>query len=336
MNRAKYVMLYFVIVCVIFVGGCTLSTASYNYESALAQFNKGDYDEAKKSIGKAIYKGGDLTKAKFKKEAVAEHLILAGHIYIETEEYDKAILAFDNAIKDSKKIDVLENNKESLRGKGIVFCRKAEYDKAIEVLNKAIKIDVNESLNKDIEKYRIEAFIYSNKHEDALKLCEKYLKTYGKDEEITLLKGISYGFANNEEEMVKHINEVIDKGNVSGYYHLAQCYMKLGNFAKASENYELYLDKAKGVDKKVLALAVVDCLVKQENYDKALELINMYDKGNSNGTYDKEFKQYRITILEKQGNYVEALNKAKEYVEVYKDDESMKKEVAFLETRIIE
>ncbi len=339
MNRAKYVILLgFVVICLIFVNGCTLSTASYNYESALAQFNKGNYDESKKSIDKVIYVEGDSKKAEFNKEIIAEHLLLAGHVYIETEDYDNAISAFDKATKDSTKVADLENNKEALRGKGLVYLRKAEYDKAIESFNKAKKIDVNNSLNKDIEKYLIEAYIYGNKTEEALKCCEEYLKNYGKDDEITLLQGIGYAYANNEAEMVKCISAVIDKGNDSGYYHMAQCYMKLGNFAKASENYEIYLDKAKGIDRKILALAIVDSLIKQGNYDKALELVKLYDKNDksSKGRYDKEFRQYHITILEKQGNYAEALNRAKDYVSVYTDDEAMKKEVAFLETRIVE
>ena len=351
MNRAKYVrLLGLIMVYLLLVSGCTLSTASYNYETALAQFNKGNYDEAKKVIDKVIYVDGDSKKAEFNNEIIAEHLILAGHIYIEIEGYDNAIAAFDKAIKDSSKVADLENNKEALRGKGLVYLRKFEYDKAIEAFNKAKKIEANKALDKDIEKYRIEAYIYGNKTEEAFKFCEDYTKNYGKDDEITLLKGICYAYANNEAEMVKCMSDVIDKGNDSGYYHMAQCYMKLGNFVKASENYEIYLDKAKGIDKKILALAIVDSLVKQGNYDKALELVRIYDKSgtspegntdtksnqNVKGRYDKEFRQYHITILEKQGNYAEALNRAKDYVSVYTDDEAMKKEVAFLETRIVE
>lgn len=338
MDRIKYVRLIsLVIMCLFLVGGCTLSTASYNYESALAQFNKGNYDEAKKIIDKVIYVDGDSNKAEFNKEIIAEHLLLAGHIYIETEGYDNAISIFDKATKDSNKVADLENNKEALRGKGLVFLRKSEYDQAIEMFNKAKKIDADKELDKDIEKYLIEAYIYGNKTEEALKICDEYIKNYGEDDEITLLKGIGYAYANNEAEMVNCMTAVIDKGNESGYYHMAQGYMKLGNFAKASENYEAYLGKAKGIDKKILALAIIDSLVKQGNFDKALELVKMYDnKDGEKDKYDKEFKKYHITILEKQGNYSEALNNAKEYVSVYADDETMKKEVAFLETRITE
>lgn len=336
MHRIKYVnLLLYILISVLFVSGCSFSAASYNYESAYAQFNKGNYEEAKKFIDKVIYKDGDSKKGAFNNDLKAEYLVLAGHIYMEVPEYDKAIMQFDKVISNSKKIADLENNKEACRGKGLVYARQGDYVKAIEEYNKALEINVNESLNKDIDKYKIEATIYNNQNEEALALCDAYLKKYGKDEGIDLLKAKSYAYVKNEEQMVACMDTVIKKGNNNAYYYLAQCYMQLGNYAKAYENYEIYSKKATGVDKKLLALAILECLVKQENYDKALELVKLYDKGEKDD-YDREFRQYHITILEKQGNYSEACAKAKEYIAVYTDDEAMKKEVAFLETRIVE
>ena len=63
---------------------CSSSTAGFNYESALMQFNKGNYTEAKKYIDKAV----DAKKSK------AEYLILAGHIYTQLDKMDKAIELF--------------------------------------------------------------------------------------------------------------------------------------------------------------------------------------------------------------------------------------------------
>ena len=98
MNKISLVKKIYMVLVLIFIGvgclACSSSTASFNYESAQMQFNKGNYKEAKKYIDKA-------TKAKKNKP---EYLILSGHIYSQLDDMDKALELFDSAIVDSDKV----------------------------------------------------------------------------------------------------------------------------------------------------------------------------------------------------------------------------------------
>ena len=130
MNKIKWLSIIILVIMLISMSGCSVITESYNYEAALAKYNKGEYIEAKKYIDKVVE--GNTNKA--------EYFILAGHIYIENSEMDKCIKYFDKAITDKKNITSLENNKEALRGKGVAYIRNKEYEKAVEHLDKALAI----------------------------------------------------------------------------------------------------------------------------------------------------------------------------------------------------
>lgn len=328
MNKISLVKKIYMVLVLIFIGvgclACSSSTASFNYESAQMQFNKGNYEEAKKYIDKAV-------KAKKNK---AEYLILAGHIYSQLDDMDKALELFDSAIIESDKVVDLENNKDAYRGKGIVYFEKQKYDKAINEFDTALNIDANVSLDKDILKYKIDALNMNKEYKDAIKLGNIYMENFGEDNYIYILQGHGYANLDDEKNMKKKIDKAISNGEVDGYYHLAKCYFQLKKYKEAIDNYEIFIDKNSQINKEPIYLGMINCLINSKEYDKALSIARDNSKSN-NKEYSKVFKKNVVGILEKQGNFDDAYVEAKEYLAEYTDDKEMEKEVSFLETRII-
>ena len=328
MNESSLIKkIYIMLIMMLIVVGCVAcssSTAGFSYESALMQFNKGNYTEAKKYIDKAV----DAKKSK------AEYLILAGHIYTQLDKMDKAIELFDSAIVDSDKVIDLENNKEAHRGIGIVYFENKKYDKAIKEFDVALNIDANVSLDKDILKYKIDALNMNKKYKDAITLGDIYMENFGEDNSVYILQGKGYAYLKDEKNMKKKMDKAISSGEVDGYYHLAKCYLELKKYKEAVENYEIFIDKKSQINKEPIYLEMIECLINAKEYDKALFIAKNNSK-STNKEYAKNFKKSIVGILEKQGNFDDAYVEAKEYLAEYKDDKEMEKEVSFLETRII-
>lgn len=328
MNKLYLVKKIYILLVIFFIVvgciACSSSTASFNYESAQMQFNKGNYKEAKKYIDKA-------TKAKKNKP---EYLILSGHIYSQLDDMDKALELFDSAIVDSDKVVDLENNKDAHRGKGIVYFEKQKYDKAITEFDTALNIDANVSLDKDILKYKIDALNMNKEYKDAIKLGDIYMENFGEDNSIYILQGQGYAYLKDEKNMKKKMDKAIKGGENDGYYHLAKCYLELKKYKEATENYEHFINNNSQVNKEPIYLEMIECLINSKEYDKALTIAKDNSKSN-NKEYSKLFKKSIVGILEKQGYFDDAYVEAKEYLAEYKNDEEMEKEVSFLETRII-
>lgn len=330
-NRDNYIFfkhrlflaIVMIIVSIQFVA-CSTSTESFNYESANMQFSKGNYKEAKKYIEKAIKSN----------ENKAEYLILAGHIYTELDDNNKAIELFNKAIVESDNMVDLENNKECYRGKGIAYLKQEKYDKAIEQFDEATSIEVNESLDKDILKYEIDALYSSKKYEEAIELGDSYIKYFGKDSDIYIFQGKCYAELKKSKEMIEIFNKAIELGNVDSYYHLAKCYMRFNKPEEAVKNFELFLEKSANTEKEPVYLEMVNSLISVKEYDKALAIAKE-NSNSSNKEYSRTFKKCVVAILEAQNNYDDAYVAAKEYLADYPNDANMEKEVTFLETRII-
>lgn len=148
-------------------------------------------------------------------------------------------------------------------------------------------------------------------------------------------KGTEYLEQTKYEEAIKCFEKVSEKEKYvdQAYRGMGIAYFELGDYKSALQSFEKALEKdTEKTDTLYRFMGV--CQMKLEKYEEA---VASFDAGLALEECDealrKEMSYNRIIACEKAGDWKQASAFAKEYVKAYPEDEEMKKEAEFLESR---
>ncbi|MCR5609834.1 MAG: tetratricopeptide repeat protein [Lachnospiraceae bacterium] len=310
--------------------GCSKANAKYYYESAVFEFDEGNYKDAKTNIDNAIKEVDDNV----------EYYICKGMVEISLKNYDDAVKAFEKAQelneksgKDGRYAD--ENSKLIYRGMGIAKLKNNDAKTACELFDKALAISYLSDIDIDIKRFKIEAAIMNGDYETANSICDEVMKEYSNDYDIYVQKASCCIDLEKYDEALNLLETAKKNNNNLAYYYLSVLYKKQGKIDEAVNAISEYMNKDKDANKGMVYAELAESYIESGNIDKAAEMIaegNKYADDKSRQLLTK----YEIIINEKKLDFKAALSKATEYVKTYPEDELMQKEVEFLKTRITE
>ena len=265
-----------------------------------------------------------------------EAWIQLGHVYFDTDKYDKAINAYE------KVLELNPRNADVLTDLGIMYRRSGQPRKAIEKFDKAVAVDpefamayrgmavafANLGYSAKLRKYLQEAFELSDRISDrerywieadyfrlsvesydkVIEACNKLLELYPDDVKGYEALGLVY---RNIEEWDKAIaqNKVLTQGADQGfvYYHtnLAHFYQAKGLYDKAKEVLDYYFNSI--TDHPLIHRRLARNYIIQGKYDLAL--------GEADKAIALDPMSYsKGRIFHLQGDFVEAEKDYKRWV----------------------
>jgi len=306
------------------VTGCLGMTSRYYYESAMHELEQQNYDSAKGEIEKAIESESDKK----------EYYICRGMVEVGLKDYKKAEEDFKNSISDDKDSKVsLENNKNAYRGLGIVNMYNGNYDQAIKYFDDALKIKELSSIDIDILKYKAETYLKNNSYDEVEKICSEIDKIDKNNSDLYVIKGRVLLAKNDYDKAEAEFDKAISNDNMSGYYYKAILCGKKKDSENMIKNYQDYMDKDSTASKSLVYGEISTYMVKEGEYKEALKMIEEGLK-ESKESGIQTLKYNEIAAYEGLLDYKTAITKSKEYLKDYPDDENVKNELAFLQTRV--
>ena len=129
----------------------------------------------------------------------------------------------------------------------------------------------------------------------------------------------------------KELLEASKKDNTEALLLLGMVYLAQDDVDNAKAMYTQYISAAGDSAKGYNGLALCD--IRNGDYDSALDNIT---KGLPTATTDEmqSLLFNEVVAYEKKLDFQTALQKAQEYLELYPEDKTVKKELAFLKTRV--
>lgn len=239
--------------------------------------------------------------------------------FVKNDEYDKAIAAFENAIKICEQVGPDANDLKEMASQQL----PAQYYKSATALYKDKKI------NEAIKQYEKTAEV-AKKYNDA----EIENKSNKMVSQLYYLKGASFYKKKDYDNAIKNIDIAInlDPDFAKSYFVKGTIYNKLEDPVKMKEAFDLAMQKAEaGGDTKTLSKVkkagekyLTNFAVKSiqaEKFDDALTYLNQageYGNGDANTYY------YYALVYNKKKNWEEAIKAANKGLELEKDDNESK------------
>ena len=321
------------LIIIVTLSGCTKSSAGYKYESARLQYNEKKYDKALEYIDQAV-----------KSSDKQEYLILKGQILHKLGRYDEAIEAFNKVPREGKGKKVLENNKQAYKYLALVYMDMEKYDEVYSYLEKAQGIDALHEIDEELLLYQLDAGYNKKDYKNVIDRASKFISKYKDSSNISqayIDMARCYGALKDNDNAGKYYDKAIELKDYSAYYYKADVLEELGDYKGAYDCYEEYIKYSDSSLKYEIYAKQIDCLIKM--YDRTNDASTMKlleDKINVAMSSDKEeyiriFGKKYIGVLERKGKYDDAYVYAQEYLSKYPDDEAIKNEILFLETRIV-
>ncbi|MCR5793335.1 MAG: tetratricopeptide repeat protein [Lachnospiraceae bacterium] len=290
--------------------------------------------------------------------------------------YEEAYHLFDQAKTDKTGKKAFLHNKEVYMGLGICAYRLGEYEDAIVQLKNAEGIaqetEGKEELDVEIYKYLADVNMKVRDYEQALKYFDLALEEekdepdvdvyFGKyfayvaagqsDEANSLLKqmeslpfsdmgdraaifeGMLYYYENKPELAEEKLLNATGDDVTRAYYYLGLLKEK-DNLDSAIEYFKKCVDSSADKELADAYIELCKCYIEKENYEEALNYLK--DAKTLYGTQElKKVDYYEVILLEKNGQFEEAYEACKEYINKYgeENEEEMVKELTFLETRM--
>ncbi|HAF07592.1 MAG: tetratricopeptide repeat protein [bacterium] len=265
----------------------------------------------------------------------------SGIIYMQQNDFDKAIVQFNEAIK------LEPNNPQAYLWMGKAYGSKSEFDKAAEYFLIALEKDTTKQVLKEM-KENVEFYwpVLFNagtgflRNKDGKENKEKYEKYLLMAEEVKDTS-INYDYLvllyaenGDEDNMKKTIEKSLAKNpkNLSLFFNVAKYYIGEEKFDEAKK----YLDKAKAIyaENPQIVYWLGEIAYSSKNFDEALKNFNNFNKiyESSDSVMKEKLSTYRNDVsfklgkiyLEDKKNYKEAISNFKNALKVKEDDyESM-------------
>ena len=339
----------FLAVCLgtVFFSGC--GSDMKNYRQASSNLEAEKYDEALQEFETAIAAGVNL----------AGSYRGAGVANVHLGNYKEAIENFTDALNCKKvgkslKKDILSYRaaadlKIKAYDEAMADCQSiaADYDMDADVYfltgEVALAMDSYEEASTDFEQaygeeatYDMAIRIYSaylekDMEADGTRYLEAALSKTADNAQDHCDRGRVYYYMGDYDNAQKELQEAADDGNTEAVLLQGMVYMEQKDTASARKKFEEYVSQAEDSARGFNGLALCD--IEDGDYDSALSNISSA-LTFAEGEELKSLLFNEMTIYEKKLDFVTAKQKAEEYLELYPDDKTMKKELAFLKTRV--
>lgn len=282
-------------------GLCSLRLG--NYENAIAFFtNALNCEKVGKSLGRDIlaYRAAAEWNAGLLENAMADCQTMASEYTMDADTYyltGKVALSMDS------------------------------YDEASTNFRKAYEEEPTYDMAIDI----YEAYLDRDMEADGTKYLETALEKEAKDAEDHCDRGRVYYYMEDYQNAREELTQASNAGSTEALLLLGKVYLAQNDISNARSMYNDYVSKEGSSAAGYNGLALCD--IAEGNYAEALTDIN-----NGLPSADTEEMQdllyNEIVVYEKQLDFATALQKAREYLEIYPEDEEMSREMKFLESRI--
>jgi predicted negative regulator of RcsB-dependent stress response len=192
-----------------------------------------------------VNKPGLIVKESLSGDMSLITLLLAGFIYYESEDYDKAIRRFSSALEQKTSAHSVNYQSDLLFFRGISFSFKGDFDSAISDYDQAIKLKPDYA---DVYKYRGDAYSDKGRHDQAIADYDQAIKLKPDYADAYINRGIAY---RNKEQLDRAIADCdqaikLESDYALAYYHRGNVYEKVGNkhsaIADFRKSLELYTD----------------------------------------------------------------------------------------------
>ena len=274
-----------------------------NYEEAITYFNDAlKCDKVGKALKKDIlsYRAVAYLKVKDYEAALEDCQTLAENYKMDADLY---FLTGETAL-------AMDSYEEASANFEQAYGEDATYDRAIQIYGAY--------LNRDMEA-------------DGTRYLEAALSGTAKNAEDHCDRGRVYYYMDDYENAESELKQAIDGDNTEALVLLGMVYMDKGDSANAKAMFQQYVSQAENGAKGFNGLALCD--IEDGDYDSALSDI---ESGiHVAGAEDMQSLLFNeIVVYEKKLDFQTALQKAQEYLELYPEDKTVKKELAFLKTRV--
>ncbi|HCL01442.1 MAG TPA: hypothetical protein DHW61_03355 [Lachnoclostridium phytofermentans] len=275
-----------------------------SYEEAIRNFDLALGISEEKDLNTDIlyYKGNALERS--------GNLEEASKIYTEILETGKDDAAIYNARANINRI--LGNYEESIK----------DYDKAIEIS----KGDFDLYFGKYAA---LKELSRTSEAEEVLKIAAE-LPVHSERDSFELAK--VYFYQKNYEHAKLQLAQSLKNGFIEANYFLGEISIEEGDFKQAIMYFETF-EEQKGMVSAMFYNQLLTCYLNEEEYDKAKDCLKKAKK-YSDVTIEQQLLRNEIILLEKTGNFNEAYEKMKKYLDRYPDDVDAKKDATFLKTRV--
>lgn len=281
----------------------------------IAYMGLGEYEKAAEAFDSAYL----LTDDKMP-ETKRDILYYKATALYRAENYDDTIAVCSS---------ILENNPEgdAYYLRGACYMEKDEYDQA--------KLDFDCAVKYAPKDYDLYLNIYScylekSRSADGYTYLNQALSIQDSSEEASYQKARIYFFLEDYEQAKTYLDGLVEKKNQEAMELMGKVYLELGDTTHARKCYQDLIDHFEETPEYDNGLVLCD--MAEGNYAQALENI-LKGMALSQQEGKQELLYNWIVVLEYQGDFEGAKEKAREYVELYPSDEKGQREYTFLESR---
>lgn len=332
--------------------------AIYYIDYGMALIASGDYMEAIKQFDKVILDKDILMVRENNKRALRGK----GIAYYQLHEHEASTQAMELALQ----INVLpELDMDILKYMGSSLTITGKYEEAAKVYSDYLlsdKDDYEILCNRAYAYMKSEDYEASrNDYDQAIGLRPKsfnaylgkyyLLKVSGDEagskkvlEEASAIKATSKEESFNLAKLhfyqgvyyvaLPELDEAYTNGYYDAYFYIGEIYEKKNDYDKAIDYFQKYMDEGV-IGIPAVYNQIAYCYMKKGDYEAALKYLHLGIDYKHADTM-KVLKRNEIIAYEYLGNYQLAMEKLKEYIEVYTEDNNIYREMDFVRTRLID
>lgn len=285
--------------------------------AGIAQLNLGNFSEAVEYFDQALAQDGldrGFRRDVLSYKATAEY---------KSEQYAQAMDTCERLLKISDEADSYY-----LAGRSALAMD--EYEKAKEYFDLAASQDHGDEMALQI----YEAYLEQDMEADGTVYLEQVLATEARSAQEHYERGRIYYYMGDYENAASELSKAIDRNNSEALIAMGEVYLAKDDVESAREMFQQYIEKeeehaAAGYNGFVL------CDLAEENYESALENVQRgLDVAASDEMQDLLFNE--VVAYERSLDFETAQTKAEEYLQLFPDDENMRAEKEFLDSRVSE
>lgn len=251
---------------------------------------------------------------------------------VEQGETEQAREWFEQAISGKSGNRYQRTDQKALRYLGIFAYEDGDYEKAAELLEEAAGLHGDTQVLTDILCYLGDCYEKLGREKEA---ADTYARVLEREENASVKNRRLYLLWKlgemKEEEVLSAWEEAAQKGDAQAWIYAGRLYQEKEDYKAALAAYEAGLKES---EQKSAGLyqAMAYCRRQTGEPEQALELLEA-GEAVAGEEEKKELLWEQVALLEELGRYAEAYGKAGEYLELFPDDETMRKEQLFLQTR---
>ena len=284
----------------------------------IAYYEEGRYSEAKEYFAKAL-------EEELLPELTADiRMYLADTLECEGD-YAAAIAMYDTLLEEQK------DYAAGYRARAYMSYVLGDYEKSLADYDEAIAL-TPEDFDLYFGKYNVLEKL--GKTAEQLELLKVITSIDNPTPEDAYFIAKAQYFSGEYDTALTSLFAVAEDGYEDAHYYIGEIYHKRSNYGEAGYHYQQYIDGSGAKDAAAYNQLGI-CLMKQERYAEALEIIQAGQK-LSDPLCGKQLLFNEVVVYEKMGEFNAAYEAAVTYRNHYPEDSRIRKELEFLASRIRE